>query len=575
MKDEACPIGDEENSPRNAPVPHAISHRRKIGAFYTPLSVATILSNWGVRTKDDTVLEPCFGGCTFLEALLTRLRHVGQVAPGRQLFGCDIDPLAFKYLENFGDIAQQRSNFVLKDFLSLSDIEMDRKFDLIIGNPPYIRHSKLDPIQKAAATTWGKKFDVSLNRRASLWAYFVLHALNFLKFGGRVAWVLPVAFLTSAYAKQVREIISKHFARVSAITLTERLFLIEGTEEATVILLAEGFSGPHEAKRISIKCVDTVAEMEALVETWPNLALDSSAQSIVDQGNGMLPVEAILSFENFKSKHVTLLEELATVQIGLVTGDVPYFIKSKTEWDRLRISSKHLKYIVPKTKWVHGVSLNVADKSSHIENDVPCLALDCPETPASISVKEYLAGYGEDEVAENSTFRKRNVWHYFFDDKVPDAFLVFMTHFGPRMIVNNVKANCTNSVYRVFFKASSSVSKKLVAISLNTTYSQFSAELLGQGRGAGALKLEPSHMHSLRLYLPCNKSVVKINSAFDEIDALLRSGHLEEARVKADLFIFSDEVDFNEILPVLRDGLEIGRLRRMRNAAKRTINGKT
>ncbi|MEC5162752.1 MULTISPECIES: Eco57I restriction-modification methylase domain-containing protein [unclassified Janthinobacterium] len=571
MKDEARLIGGDDVSPRTVPEPHAISHRRKIGAFYTPLTVATILCNWGIRTNDDTVLEPCFGGCTFLEALLTRLQLLGKSSPENQLFGCDIDPLAFKYLENFGNISQQRANFILKDFLSVGDIDIAEKFDLIIGNPPYIRHSKFDILQKATVAAWAEKYDIALHGRASLWAYFILHALNFLKLGGRVAWVLPVSFLTSAYSTKVREILGGHFSRISAITLTERLFLVEGTEEATVILLAEGFGDRHEPTQISIECVDTIAQMKALVEKWPETCSDSVNPTLTQQGSGMLPIEAIISFNSFTSKNLIFLKDLAAIQIGLVTGNVPYFIKPQKKWDSLGISSKYLRYIVPKTKWIHGISINIEDKLSHIENGIPCLALDCPVAPQSAPVKEYLAGYDKSEILLNATFRKRGVWHYFFDDRIPDAFMVFMTHLGPRMIINNVQANCTNSVYRVFFKSkSSNASKKLAAISLNTTYSQFSAELLGQGRGSGALKLEPSHTLSLRLYIPPNKSVDETNAVFTEIDGLLRSGEFDQARIKADTFIFSDEKDFIEILPIIKNGLNIGRKRRMRSAEQPT-----
>ena len=563
MKVETYHIEAEETSPQTIPEPHAISHRRKIGAFYTPLNVATILCNWGVREKNDVVLEPCFGGCTFLEALSIRFRSLGQAAPAGQLFGCDIDPLAFKYLENFGDISTQHANFILSDFLSISELDIPEKFNLIIGNPPYIRHSKLDLRQKATLAAWLKKYNIRLNGRASLWAYFILHSLNFLKLGGRVAWVLPASFLTSAYSKQVREISAKHFARVSAITLTERLFLVEGTEEATVILLAEGFSDEHESTPISIECVDTIIEMAELVKKWPEY--DSVNQTSEQQGSGMLPIESIEFFENFASKNLIVLKDLATVQIGLVTGDVPYFIKSKKNWETTGISQKYLKYIMPKTKWVKGISLNVEDQLSHVENGVPCLALNCPETPRSIPVKEYLKRYEKADISANVTFGRRKVWHYFFDEKIPDAFLVFMTHLGPRMVINNAKANCTNSLYRVFFKSKSSrASKKLFAISLNTTYSQFSAELIGQGRGSGALKLEPSHAQLLRLYIPDNKSVAAINACFNEIDELLRSGQFDEARTKADSFIFSDEENFDQILPTLEHGLRIGRARRMR-----------
>lgn len=571
MKVEVSTIGGEDDPLHSSPEPHTISHRRKIGAFYTPLNVATILCNWGIRTKNETVLEPCFGGCTFLEALLTRLQSLGQAEPEKQLFGCDIDPLAFKYLDNFGNIAQHKENFLLKDFLSVSNADIGEQFDLLIGNPPYIRHSKFDLRQKKAVSEWAERYGIKLNGRASLWSYFILHALNFLKPGGRVAWVLPMSFLTSAYAAQVRDLISERFEKITAITLTERLFIVEGTEEATVILLADGFSETHERKRISIRCVDAISEMEKLIGEGNHDAFNNVNELPKYQGNGMLPDEAIISFESFSNGNIVELGDLAVVQIGLVTGNVPYFIKSQKKWTDVGVATKYLRYILPKTSWVRGISLDFKDQLFHVENNVACLALDCPQSPRSAAVKAYLDGYGEDEIQKNATFNKRPVWHYFFDERIPEAFLVFMTHLGPRMIINNIDASCTNSVYRVFFKSElTQARKKIIAISLNTTYSQFSAELCGQGRGSGALKLEPSHVHRLKMYIPPDKSIAEINSAFIEIDELLRSDKIEEARKKADSFIFKGEKCFSKISSMLENGLMVGRTRRMRNTGKIT-----
>lgn len=124
--------------------PHDISHRRKIGAFYTPINVTTVLCEWGIGSTEDKVLEPCFGGCTFLEASIARLSALGQAKPADNLFGCDIDPLAFTYLRN-RVAATREDHFLACDFLTVTPADFgDQKFDLAIGNPPYIRHSRLD-----------------------------------------------------------------------------------------------------------------------------------------------------------------------------------------------------------------------------------------------------------------------------------------------------------------------------------------------------------------------------------------------------------------------------------------------
>lgn len=555
---------DEEN---NIITPHAISHRRKIGAFYTPLNVTTILCKWGLRTKSDTVLEPCFGGCTFLEALLSRLKELGENAPSSQLFGCDIDPLAFRYLETLGTLSTLQDHFAQRDFLSLNPKDIrEQKVDLIIGNPPYIRHSKFDSDQRRNVDLWIKAYGIKLNGRASLWAYFVLHALNFLKIGGRIAWVLPGSFLTAAYSEQVRALIVKQFTEVTAITLSERLFLNEGTEETTVILLAEGFKQLSSNEDFSVNCFDTVTELATYINNWHSTPHSNGAHR--HENNGVIPVSALKSIELFQKHEKTkYLGDVATTQIGLVTGDINYFIKSQTAWKELGIDSANLEYILPKSKSLQGILLNHDDVRMHRYTDVPCMTLNCPTIPDSKPIKNYLNKYSEAEIKANATFRKRPVWHYFLDKKIPDAFLIFMTQLGPRLILNDASANCTNSLYRTYFhEGIDKQSQMVIAISMHTTFTQLSAELIGQGRGSGALKLEPSHARRLHLHIPTNKSSDEINVAFSTLDNLLRTSKYELAREFSDSFIFHDEPALLNSLPALRAGLKIGRARRMRNS---------
>jgi len=74
-----------------------------------------------------------------------------------------------------------------------------------------------------------------LSRMVSLWAYFVLHGLRFLKPGGRIAWLLPSSVLHANYAKELLREVSQHFDRTIVIPLEQRLFLPDGTSEATHI----------------------------------------------------------------------------------------------------------------------------------------------------------------------------------------------------------------------------------------------------------------------------------------------------------------------------------------------------
>lgn len=542
---------------------HDILHRKKIGAFYTPLTVSTVLSAWGIRTSNDTVLEPCFGGCTFLEAAIDRLGALGNRTPEKNLYGCDIDPLAFVYLRKRVEKATVSGHFFEQDFIEFSPGQLPQgSVDLVIGNPPYIRHSNFPRTQRNLLDGWAKERGVKLHGRANLWAYFVLHAIRFLKHDGRLALVLPGSFLYADYSESIKKQLLKSFKTVIAVTLAERLFVSEGTEETTVILLASGFGSPSEDESVRVTCVDSVKDFSALLANRELLAMLPEQPYA---GHGMVPIEVgALHFKLSSSVGMSSLGSIATIRIGLVTGDTPYFIKSKDEWRKHNIDVRHLQYILPKSLFLKGIALNSEAREQHILGGVACMALSTPRVPKAENLIKYLNIYSDEKRNKNATFKKRKIWHRFADEyPIADAFFVFMTDQGPRIVLNAIGAPATNSVYRIFFNKEFTISQmKLVAISMYTTFTQLGAEIIGHPRGSGALKLEPSSALKLMLYLP-DRPIKEIDAAFNLVNAKLLELDSDGAKHAADAFLFSEE-KFSRALPTLRTGLSTVRHRRAR-----------
>lgn len=557
-------VADLDVTPDAAVTPHDIGHRKKIGAFYTPLSVSAALSNWGIRAATDLVLEPCFGGCTFLEAAVARLGELGNKVPERNLFGCDIDPLAFSYLKKHIKPTIPSGHFFAQDFLAYSPDQCSAgKVDLVIGNPPYIRNSNFSTKQRETVLTAMAAAGVNIHGRANLWAYFVVHALRFLKDDGRLALVLPGSFLYADYSAVVREFVHSKFARVTALTLAERLFLNEGTEETTVVLLAEGFGKRALDDKITVRCVDSTNELTTLLRNWPS---QIKGKNIAYPGHGLVPVEVGHLCDELASRPgMRTLGEVASMRIGLVTGDSPYFIKSRSEWGALNIDKRHLKYIMPRSQFVPGIIIDPDDCKRHIDDDVRCLALWTPAAPRNESLLQYLNSYPSEKRETNSTYKRRPIWHQFSDaHETPDAFFVFMADQGPRIILNCAEANSTNSMYRVsFLKDVTLPQKELIALSMYTTFTQLAAEIIGHPRGSGALKLEPSNALKLPLFLPKDRSESEINAAFKQVNEKLQQGDAAGARLAADVFLFN-KGKLAAALPVLKSGLQAVRSRRIR-----------
>lgn len=549
--------------PPAAPVQFELERKRELGAFYTPINVAQILCDWAIRSADEKILEPSFGGCSFLEASVRRLEKLNPQS-SYNIFGCDIDPCAFGSLRD--KVPQLKAeNFLLCDFLTLRPEHLpERGMDSVIGNPPYVRYSKLDSAQKLQIKLWEKNNEIKLSRRSSLWVYFSFHALNFLKPGARMAWVLPVSLLSAQYAEELRQRFFSRFERLAFFTLTERIFLSEGTEERALIVLADGFRLENGRAHITSSYVDNIDELDLAVSRWDAQAV-SLSECAGTRNFGVVSNAVAFALDELKTQtHVRLLGDVCSVGIGLVTGDSKFFVKSKSDWKRLGINDCYLQYIAPRSRYLEGLSIEENDEAKHRDADIACMALNAPVKPRSGALVEYLNTYNVVKRISNATFSKRKNWHIFLEGRKPDAFLVFMTHNGPRVVLNSTGADSTNGLYRIKFNDSGLDVQKLFAISLLSTYSQLEAERIGRSRGSGALKLEPSDCKNIPVFLP-PKSANEINVAFGLVDCALRSGNDSLARELADEFLFVDTPSFSKELPVLREALNIARKRRIRN----------
>lgn len=529
-----------ENANRNSN--DGLRRRKALGAFYTPDLLSQVLSDWGIRKSTDFIVEPSFGGCTFLESISQRLESFNCSGVINSVVGCDIDLAAFEKLSSTKGLVYNKSNFYLRDFLQLNPDEvLAEKADLVIGNPPYIRHSYFSEEQKKSIEAWKVKYKLDVDARSSLWVHFLLHGLNFLRRNGRLALVLPGSFLSADYSKKIQEILRLRFTKTLVISLSERIFLEEGAEERSVILLCEGFENDKSkpGKMDVVNC-SYLKDIEGCIQRWPEGNLSArnfegvGATSCVDSG----AIEDFLQFSNVAP--IKKLRELAAVNIGIVTGDTKYFIRTASDWARYGIPKESLKFIVPKIKDIAGINLTSAQCQHLIDGDVRCLLLDTSKEDLPYTVVRYLELYDKARLDKVATFRKRDLWHQPDDFKQPHGFLSFLTHNGPRLIVNSVRVNSTNSVHRVFLNEFGiGVGAKLIAVSLLTTYTQLHAEIIGRICGSGALKLEPKDALKLQVIIPDQYDRSKLLSLFGWINRQMKSDSYDENEVRkaADSFI--------------------------------------
>ncbi|MCC8252678.1 N-6 DNA methylase [Vibrio campbellii] len=542
---------------------HTKKSRKALGAYYTPTSLSKVLCDWGIRSSDNLVFEPSFGGCGFLESSVSRLSELGCSNPISRIYGADIDARAFDYLsEMLGDMTNINGQFVHKDFIKISPSEFSEpSFDSVLGNPPYVSMHNMTEEQKVSCFNLLRESPYArgtIGRNASLWAFFLLHSLSFIKEGGRVAWVLPSSLLHADYARELLKVYSCHFELVKVIKLSERYFQSDDADEVSVILFADGFSAKESAPvKVGYAVADDVSELSEITK-------DISLKSVSCENykHALFDAFTLEAFQRISTEETTTsIDMVAKIVIGMVTGDNGTFIVDKETVENYGLDDRDLKPVIGRFFTLKGL-LHNSSRQKRIQNEGAKSFLVCPESidKKHSAIRSYLSRIPAKKRKNNRTFRKRAAWYFPDDGRYPDAFLTYMIDRSPRLVINSARVNCTNSVHRVFFnKGISFLRKKAISVSLLSSFSQLSAELQGRAYGSGVLKLEPSAAKRIQFLLDDNLEQHLVEN-FNHIDALISNNKLEEAQFKVDEIIskstglpLSTLQNFAQMVRTLRD----------------------
>ncbi len=389
-----------------------------------------------------------------------------------------------------------------------------------------------------------------------------------------MAWILPGSFLYADYALALRELIASSFERSLAVSLDQRIFLDENTEESTVVLLCEGYNAEASSAMHLVAAKDVV-ELSNVLDAWRDREKVGVAWG--REANYLLSnTEAISVYEKLRlTSACHTLGNLAKIRIGLVTGANDFFVLRPSQAKAFQLPLEALRPIVGRLNQFRGADFTPEDFAALQVNDERCLLVDTgvyPEANMPDALEDYLTRLSKEEIAKNWTFAKRDPWHQVKQERTPDAFFSCMSQIGPMLTINSARVQCTNTVYQVEFHKQTQLSlaappdPRQIAISLQSTFSQFSAELQGRGFGAGALKIEPSQAARITLLLSSGEADQTASASFKKANDYLRHSKSDEARQVADeLLIHLGMVNVEDVAS-LEEGLNS--LRAMRRGIR-------
>lgn len=520
-----------------------VEQSRKLrGGYYTPLPVARWLSRWAIRKSSDRILEPSCGNGMFLRAAAQVLsaEHSLFERGIHQITGIELSALeACKAADAVGDAGDVFES----DFFDWVGKVPPQSFDVVLGNPPFIRYQNFPEPSRTAAMEFMRSVGLRPNRLTNIWVPFVVASIHLLRPNGRLAMVLPAELLQVTYAGQLRQYLADTFERITIFACNEMFF--EGAEQEVVLLTAEGRLEERDSKNqcdIKMMEFDTVDELLGLPARTTRVRGDAiTVQHDTEKWLKYFldPCEISLMRALRLHNQIAPLSVHASIDVGVVTGKNKFFVVSKDEIQRFDLGN----FVVPlvgRAAQLPGAVHRISEHRSlgNAGNRVFLLHLaDKQEDDFTPGLWEFIR-QGEksgDHLGykcriRNSWYRVPSVWN-------PDCFFFRQIYDFPRVVVNKANATSTDTIHRMRCSGSS----QRVAANLYTHLTAASAEIEGRSYGGGVLELEPTEAERLLVPLYLNGAM-----PITEADRLVRDGRLADVLEHNDRVILRESIGLSE-----------------------------
>lgn len=351
------------------------AERNKMGQFATPPSLAGDILAFAKSLLPQKThirfLDPAFGTGSFYSALLRTFpaEHIERAS------GYEIDL-------HYGRKAQglwggTNLRLELSDFTRAVPPEIDlEKCNLLICNPPYVRHHHLTAAEKPRLQREGfKSAGIQLNGLAGLYCHFICLSHRWMSQDGIAGWLIPSEFMDVNYGEQVKRylldrvtLLRIHRFDPNEVQFGDALvssavvwFKKDAPPPAHVVEFSYGGSlnHPQHLKKISIDVLRRTMK-------WTRFPLEEEGSQVE---NGQLRIS-----------------DLFIVKRGIATGANGFFVLDEAQVAQYRLPRTFLQPILPSPRYLRTDEV-LADPAGLPLLDKRLFLLSCPLPESEVKSK--------------------------------------------------------------------------------------------------------------------------------------------------------------------------------------------
>ncbi len=463
-----------------------MTDKRRIGSFYTPQIIADFLVDYvaeKLKSKSDiTVLEPSAGDGMFVNTIFNHPVFSQKI---KKITAVEKDKRELKKIIH----SKKKLESVHSDFLDFQK-SSKRKFNLVIGNPPYIKKNYLKDRQIRLCQSIHEKASLSNNTPKNIWTAFLVRCIEFSSSDGILAFILPSEFLQVKFAAELRELVLKNFERAEIFTFNELLFK-DCKGQDTLILIGEKKS---KEKGVYYSNVAKLADLKTR-----NFALSQNVNIRESKWtHHHIDSDEIELLEKIRSQ-LLKVNDYCTSRAGIVTAANDYFIVDSDKVQEFSLQN-YVKPIIQKGIFVNGsVVLTTKEFNVLINSLKPTylLALDSnSRIRNNQKIHHYLKIGLQRKIHQRYKTSIRGNWSEVPNiGTPPEAFFFKRCNEYPKLIKNSANVLATDSAYTITMNGDYNL-ENLIFSFYNSLTLAF-AELHGRYYGGGVLELTPNEFKNL------------------------------------------------------------------------------
>lgn len=504
------------------------------GRYFTPQLIADFVTEWIVDQEQaiKNVLEPSVGEGIFLSSLSkfenTTNSNIIAIEIDEDTAKEAISKTGYSFYSNWGffrEKTEDKKVVINDDFYHAYKNGLEQKrFQAILGNPPYIRYQYLQEDQRVEQSEILTRNLMKSNKLINAWVSFTVACISCMEDSSRIGLVVPAELLQVKYSEDLRKFLVKQLNRCTIVTFDNLVF--DDIEQEVVLLLGEKIANDDEhlikivpfenAESLEINRLASIDFMEADIESskWTKYFLIDKQLEIIDR---------IKNSNNFLK-----FSDVATCEVGITTGNNKYFcINDDTvrEFDL----KQYCRPLIARSVNIRGVQFLKEDWEENVTLGARTYLLDLAPYESrefAKGVKEYIK-WGE-KTEQNSSYktRIRDEWYKVPSVWSPDVFFLRRNYQFPKVMLNTpeVEAVSTDTMHRI--KLKDSKNRLRLIVSYYTTVGLLFSELEGRSYGGGVLEILPSEVSKVMLPNIFENQILtdqEIKELFHKIDQYIRS----------------------------------------------------